>query len=171
MASPSAKPTWANLHTDPALKDRQDKIVKIVHSQMMDFKLYSPDKLESCVKQLIQLFDNILQSPDKDKYRKACVLFAAMHPPVVVAECRSEPACRSGQTMQTSSGMFWTVQSKVRSFCWQLDGTVRFCRKHTQAVSLCQSALQTNISSLSPELAGQQSKLTAGKTNGEILDL
>ena len=78
MASPNAKPTWATLHTDPALKDRQDKLVKAVHSQMMDFKMYSPDKLETCVKKLIQLFDNILQSPDEDKYRKARVLFAAM---------------------------------------------------------------------------------------------
>lgn len=79
MASPNAKSTWATLHTNPALKDRQDKIVKTVHSQMMDFKLYSPDKLETCVKKLIQLFDNILQSPDEDKYRKARLLFAAMH--------------------------------------------------------------------------------------------
>ena len=79
MASPNAKPTWATLHTDPALKDRQDKIVKILHSQMMNFKLYSPDKLETCVKKLIQLFDNILQSPDEEKYRKARLLFAAKH--------------------------------------------------------------------------------------------
>lgn len=79
MAFPSAKPTWATLGTDPALKDRQGKIVKILHSQMMDFKLYSPDKLETCVKKLIQLFDNILHNPDEAKYRKACLLSLAMH--------------------------------------------------------------------------------------------
>ena len=76
MASPNVKPTWSNLQAESALKERQDKIVKTLHSQMMDFKIYSPLKLEACVKKLIQLFSNILQSPDEKKYRKASLLCA-----------------------------------------------------------------------------------------------
>ncbi|KAL3139181.1 hypothetical protein ABBQ32_005959 [Trebouxia sp. C0010 RCD-2024] len=37
---------------------------------MMDFKVYSPLKLENCVNTLIQLFHNILQNPEKQQYRK-----------------------------------------------------------------------------------------------------
>lgn len=79
MASPSAQPTRISLHADPAQKERQDKIVKLVHSQMMDFKLYNPHKLETCVQKLLQLFDNILQNPVEQRIRKASLLFAAMH--------------------------------------------------------------------------------------------
>ena len=66
--------TWANIQADPALKDRKDKIVKILHSQMMDFKVYSPLKLENCVNKLIQYFHNILQHPDDQRYRKVRIL-------------------------------------------------------------------------------------------------
>lgn len=76
-AQPTVQPTpvleratWATLQADPALKDRQEKIGKMIHSQMMDFNIYSPIKLEACVKKLIQVFYNILQNPDQEKYRK-----------------------------------------------------------------------------------------------------
>lgn len=70
--------TWASIQADPALKDRQDKIVKILHSQMMDFNVYNPLKLEICVKKLIQYFHNILQNPNEQKYRKASLLYSTL---------------------------------------------------------------------------------------------
>lgn len=118
--------TWATTQADPALKDRQDKIVKLIHSQMMDFKVYSPLKLENCVNTLIQLFHNILQNPEKQQYRKVLssdVICAA------ITGCRvpqwSTVLRRSRQTMYPSKGIFWTVPNKVKSCCWQLAGIHR----------------------------------------------
>lgn len=79
MASPNAKPSCVDSQADPAQKERQDKIVKLLHSQMMDFRLYNPHKLQICVEKLLQLFDNILHNPDAQKFRKASLLFAAVH--------------------------------------------------------------------------------------------
>ena len=62
--------TWASLKEDPEVKERSDKIGKILHSQVMDFRLNSPDKLAICVSRLLQMFDNILQHPDSANFRK-----------------------------------------------------------------------------------------------------
>ncbi len=70
MSTAEAKPTWASLKEDPDLKDRRDKIVKVLHSQMMDFKTNSPDKLATCVARMLQIFENVLQNPETEKYRK-----------------------------------------------------------------------------------------------------
>lgn len=73
MASPNAKPSWVSLEADPAQKERQDKIIKLVHSQMMDFKLYNPHKLATCVEKLLQLFDNICKTQtNRSTERQAC---------------------------------------------------------------------------------------------------
>lgn len=111
--------TWATLRADPALKDRQDKIGKILHIQMMDFNIYSPIKLETCVKKLIQLFYNILQNPDQEKYRKVTLLSAV----IILQQCQgatrqmSLVLLRLRPTMQPSERTFWTAQSKVKSCC------------------------------------------------------
>ncbi|DBA84096.1 TPA: hypothetical protein ACH3X1_006574 [Trebouxia sp. C0004] len=70
MSKGEAELTLAALAEDPEVKDRSDKIGKILHSQIMDFRLNSPDKLAICVSRLLQMFDNILQHPDSAKFRK-----------------------------------------------------------------------------------------------------
>lgn len=70
MSTTEAKPTWAALQEDPQLKERRDKIGKMLHGQIMDFQVNSPDKLASCVSKMLQMFDNVLQHPDDLKYRK-----------------------------------------------------------------------------------------------------
>lgn len=129
--------TWATIQADPALKDRQDKIVKILHSQMMDFKVHNPLKLENCVNTLIQLFDNILQNPEKQKYRKVSLLPENVICAAVTG-CSSMPLWRMvlrrlRQTMQPLKGMFWTVPNKVKSCYWQLAGIHRSCSKTASA--------------------------------------
>ncbi len=70
MSKGETELTWAALKEDPEVKERSDKIGKILHSQIMDFRLNSPDKLAICVSRLLQMFDNILQHPDSAKFRK-----------------------------------------------------------------------------------------------------
>ena len=70
MSTTEAKPTWAALQEDPQLKERRDKIGKMLHGQIMDFQVNSPDKLANCVSKMLQMFDNVLQHPDDVKYRK-----------------------------------------------------------------------------------------------------
>ncbi len=70
MSKGETELTWAALKQDPEVKERSDKIGKILHSQIMDFRLNSPDKLAICVSRLLQMFNNILQYPDSAKFRK-----------------------------------------------------------------------------------------------------
>ncbi len=51
-------------------RERESSIVKLLHSNMMDFRVHSAAKLEMCVSKLTQMFDNILTHPDDNKYRK-----------------------------------------------------------------------------------------------------
>ncbi|DBA71683.1 TPA: hypothetical protein ACH3X2_001133 [Trebouxia sp. C0005] len=70
MSKGETELTWAALKEDPEVKERSDKIGKILHSQIMDFRLHSPVKLAICVSRLLQMFDNILQHPGSAKFRK-----------------------------------------------------------------------------------------------------
>ena len=53
-------------------RERESSIVKLLHGNMMDFRVHSAAKLEMCVSKLVQMFDNILVHPDENKYRKVC---------------------------------------------------------------------------------------------------
>lgn len=70
MSKGETELTWAAPKEDPEVKERSDKIGKILHSRIMDFQLNSPDKLAMCVSRLLQMFDNILRHPDSAKFRK-----------------------------------------------------------------------------------------------------
>ena len=70
MSTAGASSTWATLQEEPEFKERRAKIVKLLHVQMMDFRFNNPEKLAACTARLLQIFDNILQNPNAEKYRK-----------------------------------------------------------------------------------------------------
>ena len=116
MAIEEPKP--AKLQEDPELKCRREKIVRLLHVQLMDFQTNSPDRLDTCVTTMLQMFTNILQDPDNEKYRKVCLQNVSPVCTILPTYCNSGSmcfTCRSEQTIQTLRNMSWMLLSKQKT--------------------------------------------------------
>ena len=59
--------------SEAQLKEHRNKLVKLLHSQMMDWKHNHPQKLEACVTTLLRMIGNILDRPEQEKFRSVSV--------------------------------------------------------------------------------------------------
>lgn len=146
--------TWATIQADPALKDRQDKIVKILHSQMMDFKVHNPLKLENCVNTLIQLFDNILQNPEKQKYRKVKANNATFKRDVLDSTKQSEELLLAAgwHTQVNQMEKHWIFDAPKDSTTWQY---LQFAHQQLQsAQSLTQQKAARHVKEVEERKTG-----------------
>lgn len=146
--------TWATLRADPALKDRQDKIGKILHIQMMDFNIYSPIKLETCVKKLIQLFYNILQNPDQEKYRKVKANNATFRKDILDSTKQGEELLLAAgwHTQVVQMERYWIFDAAKDSTTWQF---LEYAHQQLQAAqSLTQQKAARHMKELEDRKTG-----------------
>ncbi|DBB02375.1 TPA: hypothetical protein ACH3X3_011377 [Trebouxia sp. C0006] len=121
MSKGETELTWAALKQDPEVKERSDKIGKILHSQIMDFRLNSPDKLAICVSRLLQMFNNILQHPDSAKFRKVRANNANFKKHVLDAAKQIEDLLLAAgwHTMVENMEKHWVFEAAQGSLTWK----------------------------------------------------